>query len=382
MFCEKILSPIQLNVKPNLQIFPKFSDRKFWEENVKNPLAYFEENVKKYNPAERKPLTAALYRRHDVDGDRVAYENVYFGRRAELVNKVILECYYNDGRYMEDILDLIWMILEETTWVIPAHNFRNPGSDSLPALEEKFVDLFAAETACTMAFVYQVMGEKIEEISVNVLPRIKERLAGLVDLYTERDDMYWMAFGENSRAANWNPWITSNMLVTAFTVVDDKEKLQKFVYKALRVLDRYYEVYPMDGACDEGPVYWTQAGLSFMEDLWLLKLGTDGQIDIFDDEKVKNTLEFFMKVYTGQGQVMNFADSSMNVPIYYATIYKAAKLAKNEKASVRVKEKKKAMENRSISIAFFGKRAFPIDIPTPPLYIDDSRSNHPRHYKN
>ena len=130
--------------------------------------------------------------------------------------------------------------------------------------------------------------EKIEEISVNVLPRIKERLCGLVDLYTERDDMYWMAFGENSRAANWNPWITSNMLVTAFTVVDDKEKLQKFVYKALRVLDRYYEVYPMDGACDEGPVYWTQAGLSFMEDLWLLKLGTDGQIDLFDDEKVKN----------------------------------------------------------------------------------------------
>ena len=81
MFCEKVLSPLRLNVKTNLQLFPKISDRKFWEENVKNPLAYFEENVKKYNPAERKPLTATLYRRHDVDGDRVAYENVYFGRR-------------------------------------------------------------------------------------------------------------------------------------------------------------------------------------------------------------------------------------------------------------------------------------------------------------
>ena len=68
-----------------------------------------------------------------------------------------------------------------------------------------------------------------------------------------------------------------------------------------------------------------------MEDLWLLKTGTNGQIDIFDDEKVQNTLEFFMKVYTGHGQVMNFADSSMNVPVYYASIYKVAKFAGNDK---------------------------------------------------
>ncbi|MBR5586357.1 MAG: heparinase II/III family protein [Clostridia bacterium] len=331
MFCEKFISPMRINVKTGLQIFPKISDRKFWEENLKYSLEFFEENVKQYNPAERKPLSAALYRRIAFDGDRVAFENVYFARRAELANKIILECYYNDGRYMEDILDLIWMIMEEITWIIPAHIFRDPGSDSLPVMDEKFIDLFSAETACTLSFAIQTMGEKLNEMSVNILPRIKARLCKMVELYTERDDMYWMAFREGSRAANWNPWITSNMLVTAFTVVEDKEILQKFVYKALRVLDRYYEVYPLDGACDEGPVYWTQAGLSMMEDLWLLKIGTDGQIDVFNEEKVKNTLEFFMKVYTGRGQVMNFADSSLNVPVYYATIYKVAKFAKNEK---------------------------------------------------
>ncbi|MBR5586893.1 MAG: heparinase II/III family protein [Clostridia bacterium] len=330
MICQKFTDKNILKLKKQLKFFPEISDRDFWENAKPYSIEFFEKNVKRYEGIERKHLTATLCRKYAVDGDRVEFEKVYFSRRSELVNKVILECFHNDGRYMDDILDLVWMILEETSWTIAAHYSNSVAADSLPWCENDCIDLFSAETACTMAFVYQTLKEKLDEISRNITPRIVKRIEEQLDVYLNSEGFWW--YGRPGYAPNnWNPWINSNILTCAFAVVEDEDRLRDIVYKALISLDYYFDNYPDDGACDEGPSYWNQAGLSMLESLWILNLGTDGQINFFGEEKVKNTLEFFMKYDTGNSQAVNFADAGINVVSYYPSLYKMAKLSANQK---------------------------------------------------
>lgn len=331
MIIEKFASEDTFDVKPECHIFPSVSERGFWEESLKNQIDFFEKNKAEYDKEPKKFLTASLYREYQLNGNRSNYEDVYFLRRAELVTNVILECYYNDGRFMNDILDLTWIILEETTWTLPAHNREVDCADTLPDYNRHSLDLFLAETACVMCFVYQTVGDKLDEMSKVVTRRIKERIRhDVIDDYLARTDYWWMGFSE-AIPNNWNPWINSNVLVSAMTVVDDEKLLKKVVFKVMRTLDKYLLHYPQDGACDEGPSYWNQAGLCMLECMWLLKTVTDGKADFFGEEKVINTSEYLMKVYTGKGECVNFADSGVKLPIYYGSIYKLGKIMNNQK---------------------------------------------------
>lgn len=325
MICNKISSYKDIKVNMNYRLFPDVKDREFWEGAKKNSGEFFEYIYKLCGNPPRKFLTASLYREFEITGNRSNYEGIYFARRNELIVKVFMECFSNDGSFMDDIFDLTWMILEETAWVIPAHE-----AGALPDFKRQTLDLFAAETACTMAFVYQTVGSKLDEYSPVVTRRIVDRIEHMIlDDYLERDDYWWMGFTDDL-SCNWCVWINSNIIACAIAVCTDKERLQQILYKACRSVDIYINKHPDDGACDEGPSYWNQAGLCLMECLWMLKLVTDNQLDFFDNEMVKNTLEYFMKVYTGNGECVNFADCHVKVAIYYATIYKFAQISGND----------------------------------------------------
>lgn len=330
MICEKFIRKEELKLKTRCRIYPDISDRDFWEKAKEDHVEILEEYLQHFEKEAGKHLTASLYREFATNGNRTHYEDIYFSRRKTLIIKVLLECFYNDRRYIDDILDLTWMILEETTWTLPAHNREVETADSLSDYKEHSLDLFLAETACTMAFVYQTVGEEIDKLSSVVGRRIKDRIeTDVIDNYLKRNDYWWMGFGEKI-PNNWNPWINSNVLAVSMMLEEDEEKLRDVVYKVMTTLDKYWAEYPFDGACDEGPSYWNQAGVSMLECLWLLKIVTDGQADFFKEEKVINTLEYFMKVYTGKGQFVNFADSGVNVSIFYATLYKFGKITDNK----------------------------------------------------
>jgi len=337
MISERFSSVDGVKLKTCTRLFPAISDREFWDKAKEKFLPQFTEELKPFIGKERKMLTASLYREFAVNGNRTNFQDIYYARRIELVKRVIMECLLNDGSQMEDILDLTWMILEETSWTLPAHNWAVEEADSLPDFINNSLDLFLSETACTMAFVYQTVGEKLDEMSTVVNRRIKATLKRIIgDDYLARDDYWWMGF-MGGVPNNWNPWINSNVLAVSVMIEDDEDKLRRILNKAIRSVDNYLNPYPTDGACDEGAHYWNQAGLSMLECLWLINLATDGHVDIFDEEKVQNTAEYFMKVYTGKGQCINFSDSGASVPMYFGTMYKFGKILGNEKLSAFAK---------------------------------------------
>ena len=67
-------------------------------------------------------LTASDYMEFSEMGNRSRYEAAMFDRRRALNALVLAECTENSGRFLKDIINGIYCILEESTWCVPAHN--------------------------------------------------------------------------------------------------------------------------------------------------------------------------------------------------------------------------------------------------------------------
>ena len=62
-------------------------------------------------------LTATEFIRYRRTGNRAGYQNLYNPRRWALMQLTLAEAYEGEGRFIDKILDMVWMILEESTWV-------------------------------------------------------------------------------------------------------------------------------------------------------------------------------------------------------------------------------------------------------------------------
>ena len=155
----------------------------------------------------------------------------------------------------------------------------------------------------------------------------------VIDNFLIHDDYWWQGFemrknedGKHYVVNNWNPWILSNVLLSAAIVTNSEDKMCRVLEKVMKSLDNYADVYPQDGACDEGPGYWDRAGLSLLDCAYFLNKITNGYINEFNNEKLKNTSEYIAKVYIGNGYFVNFADCAPQIMANYGTIYKYGKL--------------------------------------------------------
>ena len=244
------------------------------------------------------------------DGNRTRYESVSFGRRVRLANLVIAEAIEGKGRFVDDILDGVWTICEESFWGVPAHVGAQKRGPGLPDITEPVVDLFAAETGMLLAWTDSLVGASLARVS----PLVRERIRLEIDRRVltpclERDDFWWMGFSGRS-VNNWNPWIVSNWLAAALLVEKDPARQARSVHKALRCLDAFLASYPADGGCDEGPGYWDRAGGSLFDCLELLQAASGGKIDVFDRPLIKEIGRYIAKVHIAGPWAVNFADAA------------------------------------------------------------------------
>src|SRR5487761_1134191 len=195
-------------------------------------------------------LTATTYARFKADGDRQAYVRPYIARRDKLIAAVITAVLTGNAS-SADITDGVWLLCEETSWCLPAHQ---PGA-GLPDPDNPHVDLFAAETAALLAWPVLLTGEH----EARVRREIKFRV---LDPYRARDDWSWLGLDGRKNLNNWTPWIHANLLIASL-LLDDQPK--RTANRAVPPLDRYLDVVPGEGGCDGGASYWWRAGASLFE---------------------------------------------------------------------------------------------------------------------
>ena len=272
------------------------------------------------------------------DGNRSIYEGKYFPRRNMALQLAFAEYVEGKGRFLDKLIDVLWLILEETTWVLPAHNPAKEGVNTcLPYAytgHVDYIDLFSATTAATLSFIYYLCHDKFDTVTTLINERLLFELnRRIVEPYMSDVDLvnkcWWSGIAGNA-VNNWCPWIVSNILTVCALTVKDQSTRTMMVKRSLPMLDAFTAVYHSDGGCDEGPGYWNAAGAALYNAALVLYDITNGYINVFDDPLVKNMGEYAVKAVVTNTRVLNFADCNSKGSPNAAILYDWGKLCNSE----------------------------------------------------
>ena len=262
-------------------------------------------------------LIASDFMMFKRDGNRSIYEGKFFPRRSMVIDLALAEYIEGKGRFLDKLIDVLWLILEETTWVLPAHNPGKEGVNTcLPYAytgHVDYIDLFSATTAATLSFVYHLCHDKFDTVTTIINDRLLFEInRRIVEPFMNDPDLFnkmWWSGIRGNEVNNWCPWIVSNILTVCALTVKDQAVRTMMVQKSLPMLDAFTAVYHSDGGCDEGPSYWNAAGAALYNACVVLYDLTNGYVNVYDDPLIKNMGEYAVKVVISHNRVLNFADS-------------------------------------------------------------------------
>jgi hypothetical protein len=310
--------------------YPRATEREAWAqvpEDLRTAMIARADAVKGKEWPSLLATTALGYKRN---GNRSQYESEQFGRRKRLIDLVMGECAQGQGRYLDDIANGVWLVCEESFWGAPAHLGAQKAGVGLPDVTEPIVDLFAAETASTMAWIYYLVGDRLNEVSPRIAPRIRaEAKRRVLDPALERDDFWWMGLEPNHRRLNnWNPWINSNWLMTNMLLETDADQRLRAIEKICRSLDAFLSDYSPDGGCEEGPVYWQRSPGSYFDCCRTLASAVDGAADVMTHPFVQRMGQYIADVHIAGNAYVNYGDAHMEDAPSPELVYRYGVVAK------------------------------------------------------
>lgn len=194
------------------------------------------------------PPPWSLFRRFAETGDRRAYEGVYFTRRGRLAALAAVTLFDRGGAAARAALaDLLWSVCDEYSWALPAHAYLLPDPRELP----RCVDLFAAETAHTLAEVVTGLGDRLPEpVTDRVRAEVHRRV--LDPLFGDPRPWSW-----ESLANNWSAVCAGAAGLAALALWSDGDpRLAPALHRCRAAMATYRSGLGADGGCAEGVDYW------------------------------------------------------------------------------------------------------------------------------
>ncbi len=300
--------------KGTRKLYPPAADREAWEKIPDEYRQEIRELAAAYAAVPYPLRTASGFLAFVRTGDRQADEKPYFARRRKLCAAVLNACAFPDHADMDGITDGIWLLCEESTWVISAHNVNpipgapKPAEYPLPDLRKPYVDLFCAQTGMILSLAAFLLEKQLDAVSPLIRQRVREEIRRrILGPFMQTDDFWWMGFRRKD-LNNWTPWILSNVMVCAALDPMPAGELAELLERACGMLDRYLAVLPEDGGCDEGAGYWNMAGGALLDCLTILEKVTGGRMSFWKEKKIRNILRYPLTVLIGNGWFANFAD--------------------------------------------------------------------------
>ena len=254
-------------------------------------------------------------------GDRLRHSGIHFVKRVNLIKLLLAESMEGKGRFVEQIMNGVWSICEESYWGVPAH-IRNTG---LPDVENPYVDLFAAETSACLGLADYFLGAEFDKIN----PLIRKRI------YAETNERIFIpmltksaGYGYMNRKVsvnNWNPWIMSNYMTAALFLEKDEKRRAKMVFESLYGMDAYLNGLGDDGGCDEGPSYWFAAGACVFDGLDMFYSAAPNAIKVYDHPLIQKMASYVYKTHIAGNYFTNFADADPTVEADGVVLYRFGK---------------------------------------------------------
>ena len=317
--------------------FPKYKDRDAWAKVYPKLRAqYLDPKFKKRimdfdTPALTATAYMEWYRTNGNGEDK--WSPITQPRRDFLWDAVLAECFEGKGEYIDKIIDILWAICEETTWIPPAHinhmhNHMYTGilKNALPDVTEyNFIDLYAGICGGVLGWTYYFLKDRLDEESPLLAKRIEVELYKKIIIpFMTHDDLTWFGF-YGHKINNWNPWILSSIIPAGLTVIKDEEYRAEFMARAMEKFDIYVKNCAPDGGSDEGPSYWNVGGAQCLDVFEIIEDATGGKIQLLNTQFARNLGEYIAHANMTGDLYANFADSGMKQSPGYFTYYYAGK---------------------------------------------------------
>lgn len=264
---------------------------------LQRQLAIEEQTAEEYKKSGIKPLSYNEFKIFYETGSRKEYEYEYFGHRRLLNALSVLAIVYEDNEeYIKRLEDALWAILDEFTWALPAHIPEGTPIGSCVT----WIDLFAAETAFTLSEILHIMGERLDSMVINRIEyEVRRRV---LEPYLHGIKNTWDTLNNNWAA------VCAGSVGAAFLYLADDE-IKAVLPRIKRTLNCYLDGFGNDGVCVEGINYWIYGFGYFTYFAQLLYQYTDGNENLFDNEKVKKIALFQQKIRFKNNRTITFSDS-------------------------------------------------------------------------
>ena len=316
----KIFSERKISSSGKVLTYDEFHEKSGWhdliitDDKIEGIIARAEGYLEEPIPM----LTLSMYHDFFVSGSRQPFVSNHMLRRDMITAFTLAEYHEKSGRFISKLCDALWAVLEETTWVIPAHIGHNPTSNKSeypPVYGESNlhgVDLYAANTATALAFMLLYLRDELAAVSPILVERTEYELEKrIIKPYLSYHHSWSGAYGD--KCNNWVTHIVECVLFTAAVVEKRQSAREAIVSRSMSYLDNYTAWIPNDGGCDEGPGYWNGAGASYFTSLEEIYDMTAGAVDVFDHPLVRAIGEYIYKFNINAEKYINFADCSPNV---------------------------------------------------------------------
>lgn len=242
-------------------------------------------------------------------GDRI-FEKKYFERRNNCSYISIALWLTHDEKYIDPLINHIFMICDEFAWCVPAH----ARMDTNPAIEDMIerVDLFSALTARLLTDVMAAVEEFLpyyvfERVEYEIRRRIINPMYKIGDIYDSsfsvNRNFFWLRSSDN-----W-AGVCSAGVGVALIHFGTTDEIERFLPLLKDAADRFLSGYKEDGCCVEGYNYWNFGFGNFLIFARLIKDYTNGEIDYFKDEKVKKIAMYPQRIRMGNTKIVKFSDN-------------------------------------------------------------------------
>lgn len=270
---------------------------------------YYINLANKANQYDWPSITASLYLDYKHQGRRVDFENLH-NKRQEMISLLAIGAIISDDdTYIPQLVNGLWLLLEESTWVAPAHIVVQKQGADLPSVSTSYIDLHASRTGYRVALIQFLLKDKLDKYSKVVNQRISAELEKrIIQPYLNNDSFFWMGLN-GGVVNNWNAFNNANCFNALIYSQASADPLKQLAQKIIRSADAFLNHYPADGGCDEGPSYWDMAGGRLINLLDQLKAISSNQIDFAENKLLHNMGSYTYKMHISDKFYTNFADA-------------------------------------------------------------------------
>lgn len=271
-------------------------------------------------------------------GNRLVYEAEYFGRRKFLTVFGILAEFGDNKADVKKLEEVVLSVCSEKFWALPAHvNFDN--------LDENTIDLFAAETAQTLAEMMGLFAKDFQKNTVSLMAKhiVDRVLKPFLD--AEVPYSWW-----ETDQCNWSAVCAGSIGIATICLARFHEQQRDLldwdsilqglpqawkdtcITRVCNALQCYLAGMEEDGACTEGLGYFSYGMSYFTAFAELLYEETKGKVNLMEDPKCEQIALFQQKCYFGKGVSLSFSDGSTHecflpgLTAYLAHCYPSVKM--------------------------------------------------------